>query len=273
MQQLLFDTVTDAHRKQRQQLTLEKDRRKEHHKQIVRKEQYKKDKDKYDHLSSEMKRTLTAMDSLSTILFAIGSQAEALKKVMQYRIEEKLKDTTGSKNGLNVRKHIMSISNMLFKQIVQAAKDSLTDPDVYLPQVIHYVELDENSKIKKAPLRFDSDIFVTQAQEDLFNVDFRKWLLKNGYEENKTGQVVNVQTQAVIKKEAFEALRDDPANGLTRYLKDEWKMENVKQEKARVEAPKVEPAPKKEAKKRDRDESPDDAQDEAEDHAPRPGQR
>lgn len=285
MQKSMFDTVTQTNRDQRQKQDMEKARRQEHYKSRIKSEKYRKSQDKLTHLTDEMKRTLTAMDSLATILFAIGSQAEALKEVMQYRIEENLKDKIGSldgvtKNGINVRKHISTISNALFKRIVQAVKDNMTDPDVYLPGVIHFVELDEESKVKDAPLRFDSNIFVTDEQNKIFNADFKKWLNKNGYDYKETpnpdpskppikGPVTDAKG-VPIKKETFEALRDDPVHGLTRYLKDEWKMKNVKQEKARAEAPKEEPLPKKDAKKRAREEAPDEALDEAEDHAPRP---
>lgn len=285
MQQSLFDTVTKANRAQREKEEQAEAGRRKQLESAKRDRRYSNRSDKnpgtlqrFEQLSYEMKRTLSAMDSLATILFAIGAQAEALKDVMQYQIEKSLESKFGP-DGINVRKHIVSFSSILFKKLVQAVTDNMTDPDVYLPGVIHYVELDGNSKVKDEPLRFDSKIFVTPDQNKIFNASFKNWLNKNGYDydekpnpdQNKPsirGPVKDIKTGAIIDKKTFEALRDDPVHGLTRYLKDEWKMQNIKQEKARVDAPKEEPPPKKEGKKRAQNEDHDNDQ-EAE-NAPRP---
>ena len=270
MQKETFDVVTKQNRAQREQEEKDKAARSMHHKDSIKTHKYEENVKQAKHLTAKMKDTITTFDSLLTILFAISAQAKVLCDVAKYRIEAEIKEKVtkviGSnygQHGINVREHLTHLGSDLFKQIVQGVKDNVTDPDVFMPGIIHFIELDKDSKLKIAPLKFNSSIVVSPKQNDIFNKDFKIWLDQNGYKEDpKSGQVINKKTGDVIDKKTFEELRDGP-NGLTRYLQKQWKMKNVLQERARVDAPKEEPkvAPKKKAKE---DAPEDDAENNAE---------
>jgi len=205
-------------------------------------------KEKLKNAKEHLNRGLTAMDSCHTIFFELFHYSEHLAKALQFELEEAIleiirdntekifgADSTITKlsNQIINPPKISGLAKMIIESSLTKLKQIGEDPDLFLPGILHFVELTKDSKISETPLRFSSGLGRSEEANKLFNDEFRAWLSLKGFEEDRTTkQVVDKNTGAVLTPDAFEKLRDDPTNGLTAHLKKQWeKVDNIVQER------------------------------------------
>lgn len=195
-----------------------------------RKNRYQESKQRFEKATEHMQGGLTAMDSCHTIFFEIFNQSKFLAEKLQFELEEEIRHKWGGS--------IPKVGD-LAKSIIETMikKSAQEDPNVFLPGILHFVELRKDSTIDASPLRFSSGLKDNKVANDHFNDALKKWLDGQGYGENRNGQVVNKTTKAVLTPDAFAKLRDDPTNGLTAHLKKQWQVEDIVQERAPAPSP------------------------------------
>lgn len=205
---------------------------------------------KYEEARKHMQRGLSAMDSCHTIFFDIFELSKHLAERLQFELEEEIRH----KWDFNVPKIPELAKKIIHAMIEKSAQD---DPNVFLPGILHFVELTKESELDKNSLRFTYNLkfddgskvnpqdpayakFLTLLQErdawlaeanSNFNKELKEWLNTQGYRVDPADKKVKNAAGVVLTPDAFAKLRDDPTKGLTAHLKKQWKVEDIKQEK------------------------------------------
>lgn len=182
-----------------------------------------------------------AQNMLGEMFIHAGRQAEYIAHL----VSDELKSAFGASPS-DVKFGVMSaIKDKLFSFKNWVRPD---DPEVALPVLTHFVEVDSKGVLSSDSISFLTTVvnedgfdavekdmldekrnkFVRQLNGSL-NEQIEKWLKREGYEVGKgqdQGKVYSANRPGVfLDSKAFAALRDDPNSGLTAYLKNEWKME------------------------------------------------
>lgn len=229
-----------------------KDWRGKQQKRSERQERSSESKARLRDAKEHLNRGLTAMDSCHTIFFELFTYSEHFARSLQFELEEKLVEVLREKIKNNLGPDLQKLLLDSPKQIINPptlsglAKSIIEsminasvheDPEVFLPGILHFVELKADSTIDASPLRFSSGLKDNVVAQDQFNEALKKWLDAQNYEKNRSGQVVDKATKAVLTPDAFAMLRDDPTHGLTAHLKKEWQVEDIVQERAPAPSP------------------------------------
>lgn len=232
MQQEAFNVVVKTIEDQR--LREEQEASKQANQRIDTRQDHE-DRERRHHLadlSRNLKSSCKGYDTLHTILFEIDAYYNEYARVLLNDVSRELK-----RKGININLDVSGIHYMdklksgveYFRKGVRTIKDKVTDPDpdIFLPGLIHFVELGKDSTLLKEPLRFTSSVELSPEQHKLFNESLSNWLNERGYtvDLNNPNDKVKDANGVVLAPEKFIELRDDAVTGLTEYLKNDWKMQ------------------------------------------------
>ena len=232
MQQEAFDVVVKAIEDQRQREELDASKQAD---QRIDTRQSKEDQERRRYLAeldTQMKKACKGYDTLNTILFEIDAYYNQYARVLLNDVSRELK-----RKGININLDLAGVHYMdkvksgieYFRKGVRTIKDKVVepDPDIFLPGLIHFVELGKDSTLVKEPLRFTSSVDLSPEQHKLFNESLSNWLSQHGYnvDLNNPNDKVKDANGVVLAPEKFIELRDHPVTGLTEYLKNDWKMQ------------------------------------------------
>ncbi len=200
--------------------------------QRAEKEEYEKlldieNRDGFAFMKREFSRAAEGYETAESTLRKVLRFAMLHAEVMKYV----WKDVLNELFGLDAIK--VSVEQTI-KAALLMVKQRVSEPDIMLPILCHFVELDDQDIFQCEPLSIPSVTLGDKEQkkvQNLFNEEVGNWLVKRGFKFQtdatglKTGKITDLKDTSVLTKDDFNELRDNADNGLNAHLKEVWRME------------------------------------------------